>query len=290
MTRASAISRLLPAVFAAAFAVNAHAFPADMSMDMMQAHQGMNPLELVATQTPEPPKFDLEQVKEQAAKGVPSAQFALGEAYETGTGGLKKDAAQAVHYYELAAKNGNTMAMTNLAACYMDGRGVAQNLVKAAELLESAAMKGDIYAAFNLSNAYFEGYGVKQDLGLAFSYALEAAQGGLLDAQTLVGYFYLQGIGTKPNAEQALVWFKKAAERGDGEASEYVGAFHENGIATKADAAEALKWYKKACDAGRKSACTSVERVEAALKAAPGTPTAGTDADGQAIKKEPAGK
>lgn len=57
--------------------------------------------------------------------------------------GELEDAQHAYYYYRVAARNGYTPAMCDLAMCYKDGVGVGKNLTKARYWLERAKNGGD---------------------------------------------------------------------------------------------------------------------------------------------------
>ena len=74
--------------------------------------------------------------------------FNLGNCYEYGKGGLTKDEAKAVIWYEKAAEAGNTTAMFNLGNCYEYGKGgLTKDEAKAVEWYRKAAEGGNFWAA-----------------------------------------------------------------------------------------------------------------------------------------------
>lgn len=64
--------------------------------------------------------------------------------------GLPQDFAGAAVFWELAAANGEPLALYNLACLYMHGRGVAADHAKGLELLQQAAEQGNIRARDSL--------------------------------------------------------------------------------------------------------------------------------------------
>ena len=79
-------------------------------------------------------------------KGHITAQYNLGVCYEDGIG-TEQDYAQALRWYELAAKNGNPDAMYSLGVMYGDGKGTKNNEREAAKWLRKAADAGHEEAA-----------------------------------------------------------------------------------------------------------------------------------------------
>lgn len=118
---------------------------------------------------------------EDAAKqNSAKAQFFIGNFYESGLGGLKKDLVKARQWYELAAKQGVALAQATLGSYYQMGlAGLALDFTKARQWYELAAKKGIVSAQFNLGYFYEKGLGgVKQDLDKARQlYELAANQG-----------------------------------------------------------------------------------------------------------------
>jgi uncharacterized protein len=82
---------------------------------------------LYAQEGPPPGKPSL---RERATKGDPEAQFTLAKNYEAGRGGLKKDYAEAQHWYRASAEQGDPFAQASLALLYRFGKGVPQDYVQ----------------------------------------------------------------------------------------------------------------------------------------------------------------
>ena len=70
-------------------------------------------------------------LRERAAKGDVEAQYRLAMNYEAGRSGLKKDYAQAAHWYRMAAEQGDPYAQAGLGLLYRFGKGVDRDLVQA---------------------------------------------------------------------------------------------------------------------------------------------------------------
>src|SRR5260370_15937288 len=80
-----------------------------------------------------------ERLLERALKGDADAQFDLGKNYEAGRIGLKRDFAQAEHWYREAANQGDPFAQASLGILYGFGKGVSPDLVQALMWYELAA-------------------------------------------------------------------------------------------------------------------------------------------------------
>ena len=69
-----------------------------------------------------------------ARRGVPDAQFRLGEMYLLGDDGPRQDSSKAVRWFRAAAEQGHTDAQVLLAEMYREGDGVEQDLEEAAQV------------------------------------------------------------------------------------------------------------------------------------------------------------
>src|ERR1700730_17765123 len=111
--------------------------------------------------------------------------------YELGRGGLQKDAAAAIKWYDLAAKQGKVNAQFQLAQIYDFGRGVAKDPVMAAKYYEQAAARAHCAAEFRVAQLYETAQGVGQDYAASMKWYLKVAN-NQADAQYKIGYFYEQ--------------------------------------------------------------------------------------------------
>jgi uncharacterized protein len=91
----------------------------------------------------------------------------------------RKDYAEAVRWYGLAANQGNAAAQNNLAQMYAHGKGVAEDQREAARLFRLAAERGIAPAQRNLGRGYEIGLGgLPKDRNEALRwYGLAAKQG-----------------------------------------------------------------------------------------------------------------
>lgn len=80
--------------------------------------------------------------EEAAAQGHPGAQNNLGNIYF-----MRGDYDKAINLWQQSAKAGYVESLSNLASCYLEGKGVNKNVSKAISLLKEAAEKGDTYSA-----------------------------------------------------------------------------------------------------------------------------------------------
>ena len=199
----------------------------------------------------------------------------LGYAYEFGIG-TSLSIKEAMKYYEMAAKQNNTMGMTNLANLYLRENKLKKAkplLLKAAEKeygyaqyllamnffdlysennkealfwLEKAANHDEPEALFQLGVYYSEG----NDLAKSIKYYQRAAELNHADAALELSYIYDEGSIVEQDEDKALFFLKKSAELGNQEAIEELAA---QALASRAqngqgnmDAKEAEYWIKKA--------------------------------------------
>lgn len=199
----------------------------------------------------------------------------LGYAYEFGIG-TSLSIKEAMKYYEMAAKQNNTLGMTNLADLYIQENKLKKAkplLVKAAEKeygyaqyllamnffdlysennkealfwLEKAANNDEPEALFQLGVYYSEG----NDLAKSIKYYQRAAELNHADAALELSYIYDEGAIVEQDDDKALFFLKKSAELGNQEAIEELAAqalvsLDQNGQGNM-DAKEAEYWIKKA--------------------------------------------
>jgi TPR repeat protein len=72
--------------------------------------------------------------------------------------------------------------------------------------LQQAADEGDAESQYQLAVCYDEGQGVAQDFAAAFAWYLRAAESGHAQAQYQVGLSYCYGIYSDQDYDRALVW------------------------------------------------------------------------------------
>ena len=84
----------------------------------------------------------LDQLRQMAENGDPTAQNTLGLRYATGEG-VKADEQEAVRWYIKAAEQGNLTAQSKLGSIYFSGRGVPQDSTRAYFWMVVARLSGD---------------------------------------------------------------------------------------------------------------------------------------------------
>jgi localization factor PodJL len=127
----------------------------------------------------------LAQIRKLADRGYAPAQFYLGEAYQDGKAGLKRDAVESRKWLERAAEGGDRTAMHNLALDYHEGVGGGRDAATAASWFRRAAELGLLDSQFNLAALYEHGDGVGQNPAEAYKWYLIASKAG--DAEARAG-------------------------------------------------------------------------------------------------------
>ena len=112
-----------------------------------------------------------------ALGGFVSAQVALAQMDETGTGG-PLDRAASQRWYERAAEAGSVEAQVAAATNHYLGRGTPVDRAAAVRWYERAAMAGEVGAQYLLASMYETGDGVATDLDAARRWYEAAARNG----------------------------------------------------------------------------------------------------------------
>jgi len=102
------------------------------------------------------------------------------------------DSVKAMHWYELAASQGNRKAMHNLAVAYASGPTTKRNMTEAARWFAKAAALGLSDSQFNLAVLYERGEGVPQSLADAYKWYAVAALSGDAEAKARMGVLETQ--------------------------------------------------------------------------------------------------
>ena len=146
-----------------------------------------------------------------ASAGDPVAQFQLGLSYlEQG----RTD--EGVSLIRKSANQNQAAAQYRLAKLYEIGEGVTQDSEMARQLTERAARNGNRIAMHDLALYYAEGRGgVEADLPKAANWFEKAAERGVVDSQFNLGVLFESGQGLPKNTSDAFVWYSIAAGQGD---------------------------------------------------------------------------
>lgn len=147
-----------------------------------------------------------------------------------------------------AASAGDADAQLDLAICYYEGNGIAQNYGQAAYWAEKAADQGNAWAQYDMGYFYEYGKGVEANPYKAYGWYKKAAEKGVAEAEYALACCYFNGDGVEPNDEEFFRWLKKAAIDGVSTAQVWLGMDYAYGRHTTKDDTLALYWIRKAAE------------------------------------------
>ena len=181
-----------------------------------------------------------------AERGLASAQWSLGWAYDCGLGLPQYDDHQAALWYRRAAEQGHTKAQIGLGIAYENGWGVPKDSHQAEAWQRKAAEQGDPDGQFSLALMYLDGKCVPHDSEHAVFWLGKSADQGHLGALLVLGKIYEAGEIIPQDHAQAAFWYLKA------DLCEYaqlrLGHMYEHGLGVPKDFEQAAHWYRKAAE------------------------------------------
>lgn len=160
------------------------------------------------------------------------------------------------------AESGNALAQYRLGALYdtgcHDGIGIAKDAIQAAHWLELAARKGNFDAASRLGVLYQSNDGMPKNLALSgywFNQAVMSSEGNSFVARgQLIRKVAINGVPQWPDVTNIVSETRVLAERNNAEAQYDLGEMFANGMAGRVDFTQAAFWYQKAAMQGNAAA------------------------------------
>lgn len=213
----------------------------------------------------------LEETREFAENGNPSAQFRLGLHYERGQLGLAKDLVKAREWYEKAAAGKNIQAQNRLAVMYFNGLGgLDVDVQKAVDLFEKSAATGNDVGQFMLGMIYYMGSaGIEVDKVKAQELLRKSAEQGNPQAQDTMGVMYFNGEGgLEKDVKQAFDWYRKSADQGYVNAIIHLATMYYYGHGSTVDKEKAMALMSKAAQTGNETAVNVLTQWEEEKQAA----------------------
>ena len=125
------------------------------------------------------------------------------------------------------------------------------------QAFQLAAKAGNTEAMSSLGYMYTMGLGRKRDLQQARQWYKDAADAGYPDGMAGVAYAY----EIAQNYQQARQWYEKAAAAGSATGMENLGALYETGHGVAQDYQQARQWYEKAATAGDQYAVELLKKL-----------------------------
>ena len=177
--------------------------------------------------------------------------------------GVRKDAAEAVAWYQRSADAGDHTGMEHLGTCYRDGIGIAMNETQALEWFKRSAELGNADAMHHLGDYYnslrfrmiFDGAEPDRSEALRQATHWYSKSASLGNASAMCNFgIHLYAYGTDTDEEEAIEWFRLSAQLGNPKAMYQLGNHHEQGLGVARDIAQAIEWYRKSADLGVKDA------------------------------------
>lgn len=179
----------------------------------------------------------LQAAKEGNAAGYVNAGFILASQDSL------KNPIFARQYYQLAADANEPQGLNNLACCYRDGDGGAQDMAKAIILFKRADEEYNKMATQNLAQIYYDDDAL-QDHAQALKYFLKCYSEYPRPLE--LGYLYDTLLN---DFVHALKYYQIAAKEGSGYAYNRIGVMWQEGNLGKVDVKMAQEFYQKAINA-----------------------------------------
>jgi TPR repeat protein len=180
-----------------------------------------------------------------AQENIVDAQALLGQILLDGTG-IEQDAALALVWFQIAARNGHAMATNMAGRCHEHGWGCEPDAAKAAEFYRQAAEADLDWGFYNYGNLLATGRGVNKDQARALACYRKAAQWGHAKSMNMLGRYLEEGVCCERDISLAHDWYRRSAEAGD-----FRGQFsHAAVLADRGLIDDALTWFQSALRIG----------------------------------------
>jgi hypothetical protein len=189
---------------------------------------------------------ELSTIRGRALSGDPEAQVLLGLAYHGANRTFRKDEAEARHWFEMSAKQGNLDARFWLIG--MDNQQVKDASVIRSRYLE-LAKAGNIGGMNAFALYCASGAGGPKDLAAAMLWWKKAAEAGSAEGAFNVGIMYLEGEGVPAKDREAVDWLRRAANEGNISAASRLGTMALTEKGGLKPGPESTRWLRTAAEA-----------------------------------------
>jgi TPR repeat protein len=196
---------------------------------------------------------DLHSLLEDAAAGDVAAQYALGNAYHMGVGGLPRHLPTAMRWYLKAAAQGHVDAQVNLGVILIHDiaqAGGSRNAAQAYHWFKRAAELGDVQAMCYLARMFLQGEGVARDAAGACEWLERAGEAGCAPAFNELGRMHARGDLGAPDQSKAAAAYERGARLGDLHSQYNLASCFLTGDGVTQDPVRAAQWYRAAADQG----------------------------------------
>lgn len=142
----------------------------------------------------------------------PDGIMAMGEMYQEGHGGLKKDVQKGFGLFMRAYELGSGRACYNLGKAYAYGLGCEVDYEKMIFYLNEGIKKNDHASMYGMGNMLYKGWGVEQSYQKAIVLFEKAAALGSVSANYYLGVCYRNGYGVSKDEQKGKVYLEEASK------------------------------------------------------------------------------
>lgn len=206
-------------------------------------------------------QMDPKQLEQACDGGDLDACVKLGEFYDRGLGGLKKDKLRSVSLFERACTGGNFERCDYLGNYYTSWADSAhKDATRAAQFWEKACDGKHAPACTNLGRAYGGRWGFERDSAKALSLHERGCalgdSGGCMELAVL----HHPGKGAHPDAQRWAASMEKVCDDNRGDVCLQLGLHYDLGLFVPKDTAHADELFKKGCLYRNEKACDLIRR------------------------------
>jgi TPR repeat protein len=193
--------------------------------------------------------------QEEQARQAAEAKAPVEDALKNGKAALdRKDYPEAMHWYRMAADQGNAFGQAGIGWLYENGWGVPKNYAEAMRWYRMAADQGNAFGQYGIGLLYENGWGVPKNYAEAMHWYRMAADQGNAFGQAGIGWLYENGWGVPKDYAEAMRWFRMAADQGSAAAQLGIGWLYAYGWGVSRDLGQAREWWRKAAAGGDEDA------------------------------------
>jgi TPR repeat protein len=183
-----------------------------------------------------------EEMRPQAEKGSPAAQYLLGTWLLMGAPKEKRDPVEAARWLRKSADQKFSAAEFWMAILCEGGIGVPKDSEASMQWLKKAAENGHPQAQFEMACKYEDGDGVPKDDKEAHKWLKRAAEAENSMAMYNLAYKLLTGQGVAKDVKTGLEWLSRAAEHGESKAQFNLGVRYSIGADVEQNDELAYRW------------------------------------------------
>lgn len=191
------------------------------------------------------------------AKGNGEDCLDLGAALTNGTGGLEKDFARALTFFEKGCELKSAVACRNAGILTGEERYGALDMKRSVDFYTRGCELNDGFACNDLGVDYDNALGVEEDEPKARGLFEKACTKGDAKGCSNLGLMLATGRGGPQDVARANEVFQKGCEGKIGQACNELGFSHDNARGVEKDPAAAKEWFAKGCALDHALSCTN---------------------------------